>query len=231
MSLSFCHVRCPNSQLRATHQLRLQETIINLLFVVLYQTPKRLAAISEGLLRGCIMSSFGTSQANRKIWEEDVASQRVAVRIRDLLLLIAIESLCLGQVISPLDPLEHDNLSTLIQSKETIASIHVFLADHSNDLSPHYPGVEPGTVPLPLWPMPIICLVWSIILRSLPPALVPPAGEDGITWQDMAIRALRLPSGLFPWMEAILEGPLMQNDDDAFIGNEELYYRKVFKGV
>nr|ODO03849.1 nuclear pore complex protein Nup188 [Cryptococcus depauperatus CBS 7855] len=210
----------------ATHQLALQEAFLTLLFVTLYQNSKRPANVSQALVRGCIMSSFGTLQVNREIWEEDPAAQHTALIIRDLMVIITIESLCLGQIISPPDPSEGIT-DTLLQSKQTIASVHDFLSENSNDLTPHYPEPPLGTAPLPLWPMPIICLVWAIIIRSLPQDMVPATEKNSVTWQDMAIRALRLPSGLFPWMETIFSGPLMENQDGKF--EEGLYYRKVFK--
>ncbi|WVQ73653.1 hypothetical protein IAR50_003233 [Cryptococcus sp. DSM 104548] len=216
----------------ATHQLRLQEILLNLLFVLVYQIPKRSAGISEGLIRGCVMSAFGTSQANGDIWEENPEAQAIALRIRDLMVVIAIESLCLGQIISPSDPLESADLNTLIQSQKTIASVHDFLVEQSTDLEPHIPEAAPGTVPLPLWPMPIICLVWSMVLRSLDPAVAPSSTVDGATtWQGMAIRALRLPSGLFPWVETILGGSLFEGALQGTGGEEGAFYRKVFKDV
>ncbi|TYJ52049.1 hypothetical protein B9479_007350 [Cryptococcus floricola] len=216
----------------ATLQLRLQEILLNLLFVLVYQIPKRSAGISEGLIRGCVMSAFGTSQANGDIWEENSEAQAIALRIRDLMVVIAIESLCLGQIISPSDPLESLDLNTLIQSQKTIASVHDFLVEQSTDLEPHIPEAAPGTVPLPLWPMPIICLVWSMVLRSLDPAVAPSSTVDGATtWQGMAVRALRLPSGLFPWVETILSGSLFEGALQGTGGEEGAFYRKVFKDV
>ncbi|OCF35692.1 nuclear pore complex protein Nup188 [Kwoniella heveanensis BCC8398] len=226
--------RGPNALFWATHQLRLQETTLNLLFVMLYQTPARPAAISEGLIRGTIMSAFGTSQANREIWDTDAEGQRLSIRIRDLMVIIAVEALCLGQVVAPSDSIEESD-NTLLQAKDKIASVHQFLVDYSGDLSPHYPEFEPGSVPLPIWPMPIICLAWAIVLRSMPQDKVPPGGEASVTWQDMTIRALRLPSGLFPWLETVLSGPLLESTRDVAPGDGAadvgLYHRKVFKDL
>ncbi|WWD21286.1 hypothetical protein CI109_105770 [Kwoniella shandongensis] len=217
----------------AKHQLRTQEILLNLLFVMLYQTPSRPASISEGLIKGAIMSAFGTSQANRDIWENDGEAQRLAIRIRDLMVIIALESLCLGQVVSPVDPInEYD--STLLQTKEKIQSVHEFLVDYSNDLSPRYPEPAPGSLPLPIWPMAIICLSWAIILRSIPEDKVPSGGDGTVNWQDMTIRALRLPSGLFPWLEEILSGSLLQSAHGDVAGGTadvELYHRKILKDV
>ncbi|WRT69208.1 uncharacterized protein IL334_006192 [Kwoniella shivajii] len=216
-----------------THQLRLQEQLVTLLFVLLYQTPNRSAEISEGLTRGTVMSSFGTSQANREIWENDMECQKISIRIRDLILLISLEALCLSQVVSPSEPIEEID-GTLLQNKQKVLSVHEFLADYSSDLAPHYPEYEPGAVPLPIWPMSIICLAWAIIIRSLPSDIAPAGGDGVITWQDMAIRALRLPSGLFPWLEVILSGPLLGSTRDIpgdIATGSGLFQRKVLKDL
>ncbi|WWC91063.1 uncharacterized protein L201_006004 [Kwoniella dendrophila CBS 6074] len=228
--------RGSNALFWATHQLRLQLQLLTLLFVLLYQTPNRPSNISEGLIRGTIMSSFGSSQSNREIWENDIECQKISIRIRDLMVIIGIESLCLSQIVSPSEPIEVIH-GTLLQSKDNISSIHQFIVDCSNDLTPHYPEPEPGSIPLPIWPMPIICLAWSIILRSLPQDRIPSNQDrnDPVTWQDMAIRALRLPSGLFPWLEVILSGPLPDSSKDVSSGSGEmdvgLFQRKVFKDL
>ncbi|WVF65419.1 hypothetical protein IAT40_000146 [Kwoniella sp. CBS 6097] len=226
--------RGPNALFWATHQLRLQETLLNLMFVMLYQTPARPAAISEGLLRGTIMSAFGTSQANREIWETDGEGQRLSIRIRDLMVIISLEALCLGQVVAPSDSVDEFD-GTLLQTRDKIDSVHQFLVDYSGDLSPHYPEFEPGSVPLPIWPMPIICLAWAIILRSIPHDKAPAGGDGSVTWQDMTIRALRLPSGLFPWLETVLSGPLLESTRDVAHGDGTaevgLYHRKVLKDL
>ncbi|WVQ93092.1 hypothetical protein IAU59_000156 [Kwoniella sp. CBS 9459] len=218
----------------ATHQLRLQDTLLNLLFVMLYQTPARPAAISEGLIKGTVMSAFGTSQANREIWETDGEAQRLSFRIRDLMVIIALEALCLGQVVAPSDSMEESD-NALLQSKEKIDSVHQFLVNYSGDLAPHHPEFAPGSVPLPIWPMPIICLAWAIILRSIPQDKAPASGDGSVTWQDMTIRALRLPSGLFPWLETVLSGPLLESTRDVALGDGAadvgLYHRKVFKDL
>ncbi|KAK6906170.1 hypothetical protein I203_100154 [Kwoniella mangroviensis CBS 8507] len=225
--------RGPNALFWATHQLRLQEQLLTLLFIVLYQTPNRLSNISEGLVRGTIMSSFGTSQSNREIWENDMECQRISIRIRDLMVIIGLESLCLNQIVSPVA--ENEAFETMLQNKEKIESIHQFMIDYSDDLIPHYPEPELSSTPLPIWPMSIICLAWAIILRSLPSDKAPLSGDGSVTWQDMAIRALRLPSGLFLWLEVILSGPLLEFTRDISVSGGEmdvgLFQRKVFKDL
>ncbi|WWC63886.1 uncharacterized protein I303_106491 [Kwoniella dejecticola CBS 10117] len=225
----------------ATHQLRLQEQYLNLLFVLLIQSRFRPSIISEGLIKSAIMSSFGTSQANREIWETDYECTEISTRIRDLMLIIALEALCLSEIVSP----QEGNLSddeamqdriqdTLLHDKSKIESIHHCIIDYSNDLTPHHPEPDLTSTPLPIWPMSIICLAWSIVLRSLPQDRLP-TNDHGVTWQDMAIRGLRLPSGLFPWLEVILSGPLLGSDRDTIPDSGAmdvgLFLRKVLKDL
>ncbi|GMK57122.1 hypothetical protein CspeluHIS016_0309620 [Cutaneotrichosporon spelunceum] len=212
----------------ATLQLRQQETLLDLLFLVLYQFTTRPAAVSEGLIKAAVMSHFGTRQANREVWDQDPECERLSTRVRDLVLLIAIESLCLAQIVSP--EAEDDNTfgATLLHSRDNIHAVHQFIVENSDELSEahqHKPGV------LPEWPMAILCLGWAIVLRSLPPNLQPPTKDyfqldtndmdtaESMGFIDMANRALRVSSGLFPWLEAILSGPLYETSKDAFSGD------------
>ncbi|BEI92176.1 uncharacterized protein CcaverHIS019_0409960 [Cutaneotrichosporon cavernicola] len=212
----------------ATLQLRQQETLLDLLFLVLYQFTTRPAAVSEGLIKGAVMSLFGTRQANREVWDQDTECERLSTRVRDLVLLIAIESLCLAQIVSP--ETEDDNTfgATLIHSRDNIHAVHQFIFENSEELSDaHQPG--PGV--LPEWPIAILCLGWAIVLRSLPPNLQPPTNDyfqldtndmdsaEIMTFIDMANRALRISSGLFPWLDVILAGPLYETSKDAFSGD------------
>ncbi|WWC72961.1 uncharacterized protein I206_106925 [Kwoniella pini CBS 10737] len=233
--------RGPTALFWAAHQLRLQEQYLTLLFVLLIQSRYRRSNISEGLIKGAIMSSFGTLQANRDIWETEYECTRISTRIRDLMLIIALESLCLSEVVSPQEGSLSDSEAdrnrvqdTLLHDKSKISSIHQFIVDYSNDLIPHYPEPELSSTPLPIWPMSIICAAWSIFLRSLPPDRVP-TNDNGATWQDIAIRGLRLPSGLFPWLEVILSGPLLGSDKDLSLDNGAidvgLFLRKVLKDL
>ncbi|WVR08972.1 hypothetical protein IAU60_006031 [Kwoniella sp. DSM 27419] len=218
----------------ATHQLRLQAALLDLLFVTLFQTPARPAAISEGLLRGAVMSSFGTSQANREVWETDPEATRVSLYIRDLMVLIALDALCLREIVAPVD-LASELDGTLLNSPKVIQSVHQFIVDYSNDLAPHHPEPPIETVALPVWPMPIICLAWAIVLKSLREERRPEGGEGSASWEELAIRALRLPSGLFPWLEAVLSGPLLLDDQvvstSSVILEVGLFQRKLLKDL
>lgn len=209
--------------------MRQQETLLDLLFLILYQFTTRPAAVSEGLVKGAVMSLFGTRQANRDVWDQDVECVRLATRVRDLVLLIAVESLCLAQIVSPEAELEDNTFgATLLHSRDSIHAVHSFIVENSDDLSQsHEP--EPGI--FPEWPMPILCLAWAIVLRSLPPNLQPPTGDyfhldtsdmdssEPMSFISIANRALRLSSGLFPWLEAVLQGPLYETVKDAFSGD------------
>ncbi|CAK9779935.1 hypothetical protein CC85DRAFT_277998 [Cutaneotrichosporon oleaginosum] len=214
-------------------QLRQQETLLDLLFLMLYQYTTRPAAVSEGLLKGAVMSLFGTRQANREVWDQDIECQRLSTRVRDLVLLIAIESLCLAQIVSP--EAEDDNTfgATLIHSRDSIHAVHQVIVEYSEELGE---GHHPEAGVFPQWPIAILCLGWSIVLRSLPPNLQPPTNDyflldtsdmdnaEITSFVDMANRALRPSSGLFPWLEAIFDGPLYKTSKDAFSGDlaEEL---------
>lgn len=210
--------------------MRQQETLLDLLFLILYQFTTRPAAVSEGLVKGAVMSLFGTRQANREIWGEDIECERLAMRVRDLVLLIAVESLCLAQIVSP-EADEEDNTfgATLLHSRDSIHAVHQFIIENSDDLVDNEESHEPSA--FPEWPIAILCLGWAIVLRSLPPNLQPPTGDyfpldtndmetsEPLAFINVANRALRLSSGLFPWLEVVLQGPLYETVKDAFSGD------------
>jgi nuclear pore complex protein Nup188 len=201
---------------------------------VLYQTTNRSPSISEALIKGSILSGFGTSQANREYWESDPDCQRLQTRIRDLLLVIAIESMCVGMVVTPV---EQEADMTILRSKAQIDWIHQFVLDQSEDLVPQNPEPQIGSTDFPIWPIPVICLAWSIVLRSLPPNLAPSLSDyDGSrVYQELAMRAFRIPSGLFPWLEEVLSGPLFERAEDVPVDTAAVqlstFQRKVIKGM
>ncbi|WVQ81393.1 hypothetical protein IAT38_003517 [Cryptococcus sp. DSM 104549] len=221
----------------AAYQLRLQEAYLSLLFGILNQTPHRPASISQGLIRGCVMSSFGTSQATRDIWGDKEEVHAIATRIRDLTVVIAVESIGIQPVVYPeAESIVDDTpADILLQDKGAIASLQAFLTETSSDLAPQDPEPLLDLVDLPQRPMAIICLAWAIALRSLPEERAPQEEEGVIAWQDMARRALRLPSGFFPWMEAILSGPLLgaksRAQSQLGLVSLQLYQKKVFKDI
>lgn len=208
--------------------MRQQEALLDLLFLTLYQFTTRPAAVSEALIKGSVMSNFGMAQANAEIWDNDAECQRLLYRIRDLMVIIAVESMCLAQIVSP-ESDEDDNRfgATLLHSRDRIHSVHEFLMEQSEDLV----GDDSEELVFPAWPMPVLCLAWSIVLRALPPNLQPPSGDyfqvdtgemDGgepDVYIAVANRTLRLSSGLFPWLEVILQGPLFEGAKDAFSGD------------
>lgn len=202
---------------RATHQLRLQDAFLHLLFLVMSSITGRTANVSEGLLKGAIMSSFGTYQANREIWEADPEAQRLQTRIRDMLLVVALDSLCLSEIVTTADGGEPPE-GSLLRSRDKIIAVHLFLLDQSKDLAA--PSSDQHSEVFPVWPMPIICLAWSIVLWSLKPDMLPPSpGYEGPAYQVFASRGLRLPSGLFPWLEEVLTGPLFAPGRYATVGD------------
>jgi len=218
---------------RATLQLRQQETLLDLLFLILYQFTTRPAAVSEGLVKGAVLSGFGTMQANGEIWEADAECQRLQLRIRDLLLVIAVEALCLAQIVSPEgDDGDSTFGATLLHSRDRLHAVHQFIMEQSEDLDRSPEGHDEQII-FPSWPMPVLCLAWAIVLRSLPSNLQPPSGDyfnldttdmdadadEHVVFLGAASRALRISSGLFPWLEVILEGPLFEASKDAFSGD------------
>lgn len=145
------------------------------------------------------------------------------------MVIIAVEAMCLAQIVSP-ESDEDDNRfgATLLHSRDRIHAVHQFLMEQSEDLE----GEHADDLVFPAWPMPVLCLAWSIVLRSLPANLQPPSGDyfqldtgemgdDGEpdVYIAVANRALRLSSGLFPWLEVILQGPLFEGAKDAFSGD------------
>lgn len=206
--------------------MRQQEALLDLLFLVLYQYATRPAVISEGLVKGAVLSGFGTAQANEAVFEHDAECERLKLRIRDLVTVIAVEALCLAQIVSPEGEGEAgDNTfgATLLHSSDRIFAVHSFLMEESD-------GLEEATDVFPPWPMAILCLAWAVVLRSLPANLQPPTSDyfqvdtaemadEPLAYIGMANRALRLSSGLFPWLEVILEGPLFEGVKDAVSGD------------
>lgn len=176
------------------------------------------------------MSAFGTSQANREIWEGDTEAQRYQTRIRDLMLIIALDSLGLSEIITISDDYE-PAATSLLRSRDRLIAVHLFLLEQSEDLS----STNSGDGGFPAWPMPVVCLAWAIVLNSLPANLLPPSpGYGGPMYYEFASRALRLQSGLFPWIEQVLVGPLLEPNGDMIGGeaSEEVVtsQRLVIKG-
>jgi nuclear pore complex protein Nup188 len=205
---------------------------------VLYSTTTRSASISEGLIRGAVMSSFGTFQANREIWEKDVECNIIVTQIRDQLVVIAVEALGLAHIITNT---ESEALpGTILQSRDRIYSVHRFILEQSEELDPRGRVSQAEMSSFPTQPMAIVCLAWSIALQYLPPALLPPdmgdldEADESPVYQRIALRALRLQSGLFPWLEELLSGPLLEPSREVMAaraaGGVSIYRREVLKG-
>jgi nuclear pore complex protein Nup188 len=182
------------------------------------------------------MSSFGLNQRNREYLDSDPESQRLQARIRDSTLLIALEAMCLSSIVElPTDEdgiYEDDRgLGTMLRSKEHILSVHLFLLENSEDLVANQSEGSSKTGDLSDWPMSIICLAWSVVLRSLPGELQPSSlGYEQEMYIEFAERALRLRSGLFPWLEWVLSGPLFSAVGGGRTDGIDMVRRKVIKG-
>ena len=218
---------------RATHQLRLQDAILQLLFAVLYQNPSRPALVSEALVRGSIISAFGTQQANTEFWENSSECARLEIRIRDLLILITCESLCLGSALS--DETDKDVEASLIGDKNRLASLNDFVQSQSLDLDIQGATLD-GQEALRAsdWPIAVICLAWAIVLRETPED-VRPTGDEEDACFIMTRRALAGTSGLFDWLERLLSGPLLEPKREdvggGIVSNLLVTRKKVIKGT
>lgn len=138
------------------------------------------------------MSDFGQMQANRETWDNDADCQKLSIQIRDCLIIIALESLCLAQVVA-----ETPIHGTLLQDRDRIHSVHRFIAE------------QPGEGPIAM-----IFLAWSVALHALPDELLPPETGDESMATELASRSLK--QGLFMWLEAILTG---EEADSAYKRN------------
>jgi len=205
----------------------------------LYNLPNRPPSISEGLIRGTISSGFGTSQLNRDIIDSDPECQRLQARIRDSTLLIALEAMCLTSIVEipQVDEDEEEDgmyedtrgNGTLLKSKDSILGLNLFLLEKSEDLAANAIGEEGKEVGLASWPISVLCLAWSVVLRSLPAELQPSSlGYQEEMYVEFATRALKLRSGLFPWLEWILLGPLFSTSE--VVEGLDMARRKVVKG-
>jgi nuclear pore complex protein Nup188 len=215
---------------RAKHYLQLQVVILQLLFIVLVQTPDRKAATSHALIRGTLLSSFGTMQATRQYWEADSECDILQDRIRDNLILIAIEAMSVSSALSPSDPEE----GSLLGSKAHIEFVHQLMIDASEGEYDEDTKIVHHDESSPIS---LLCLAWSITLRCLPANLAPSfsQGEDATPYQEIASRAFDSRLVLFGWIERILIGPLFTPSEDEDINsvpNRKATNRKrLFKGT
>jgi nuclear pore complex protein Nup188 len=215
---------------RAKHYLQLQVVILQLLFIVLVQTPDRKAATSHALIRGTLLSSFGTMQATRQYWEADSECDILQDRIRDNLILIAIEAMSVSSALSPSDPEE----GSLLGSKAHIEFVHQLIIDASEGEYDEDTKIVHHDESSPIS---LLCLAWSITLRCLPTNLAPSfsQGEDATPYQEIASRAFDGRLVLFGWIERILTGPLFtssEDDDINSVPNRKATNRKrLFKGT
>jgi len=215
---------------RAKHYLQLQVVILQLLFIVLVQTPDRKAATAHALIRGTLLSSFGMMQATRQYWEADSECDVLQDRIRDNLILIAIEAMSVCSALSPSDPEE----GSLLGSKAHIEFVHQIIIDASEgEYDEDTKIVHHDTNS----PISLLCLAWSITLRGLPTNLAPSfsQGEDAKPYQEIASRAFDGKLALFGWIERILTGPLFASSEDqdnnSVPNRKATNRRRLFKGT
>lgn len=214
----------------------MQAALLQLLFIVLVQTPDRQAATSHALVRGSLLSSFGTSQETRQYWEADVECDALQDRIRDTLVLIAIESTGLSIAVAgpnEADP-PQDTARTLSTSKAHIEFVNQLILDASEG---SYDEDGKQIVHDDKSPISLLCLAWSIVLRSLPTTLAPSfsIGDESVPYQEVASRAFDIRTGLFSWIHRILTGPLFPASDDvdatSVTNRQATNFRRIFKDL
>jgi nuclear pore complex protein Nup188 len=204
--------------------------VLQLLFIVLVQSPDRKAATAHALIRGTLLSSFGTMQATRQYWEADSECDILQDRIRDNLILIAIEAMSVSSALSPVDPEE----GSLLGSKAHIEFVHQLIIDASEGEYDEDTKVVHHDESSPIS---LLCLAWSITLRGLPANLAPSfsQGEDATPYQEIASRAFDGKLALFGWVERIMTGPLFVSSEDEDINSvpnrKATNRRRLFKGA
>lgn len=178
------------------------------------------------------MSGFGSAQANQELWSNDPESNRSFIRIRDLCLIIAIESLCLTHVVTPRNEDEQpipDEI--LLRSKQTLVGLNLFLVNQMQELPG---GAGEGRISTNL-PFTVLFLAWSVFLKNLKPDMhFPSPGYSVPMYQQFALKAFGAEVGVFSWLGAILRGPLFESAEEQEMGklstDLETSRRKVIKG-
>ena len=213
----------------ALGHLQAQNDILDNLFNTLSARSNLSADLSVGLIKGIVASEYGTLQPGREAWEQDPAIARLAARVRDLLVVIGLQALCIGQIVrrAGLDTEEDEDEdeATLICSREDISAVNMVLLDHTIPLS------DP-TLPNYL-PVAVFSLACSILLNSIPPNYRPPTpGIDLPIEHEFARRAFEPRGEIFGWLEAILSGPLFDLEEDKGEKALQAEYRqrKLIKG-
>ena len=206
-----------------------QNDILDNLFNTLSARSNLSADLSVGLVKGIVASEYGTLQPGRESWEQDPAVARLAARVRDLLVIIGLQALCIGQIVRraglDVDKDEEDDEAALPQSREDISAVNMVLLDHT------MPLVDP-TLPVYL-PTAVCSLACSILLNSVPSNYRPPTpGIDLPIQHEFARRAFEPRGEIFGWIEAILNGPLFDLDDNKTEKalRAEYRQRKLVKG-
>jgi nuclear pore complex protein Nup188 len=179
-----------------------------------------------------LLSSFGTAQATRQYWESDVACDTLQDLIRDNLILIAIEAMSVSTALVPTDLGAVEG--GLISSKAHVEFVNQLVLDASDGEYDedtkivHYDSSSPIS---------LLCLAWSIVLRTLPVDLSPSfsVGEDAVPYQEVASRAFNSDLALFDWIEKVMTGPLFTTSEDEDVNRprnrKATNRRRIFKGT
>lgn len=185
------------------------------------------AFIAHQIIRTIILSDFGLQQPSREAWETSDTVFKLALRVHHLTILLALQSLALGQVVVKIQAEDEDDLpsgegqvKTVLESQDDLFGINTLLLDVSTN------GAS--------LPVAVLCLGWAVVLNSLPPEKRFPTPGFRPMQEEFATRAFGVEGGFLVGLEEYLRGPLSEGgvtDDGSEDGfSREIARRKVIKG-
>ena len=212
--------------------LQAQNQLLESLLTSLHTRSYIPSHLSLGLLRGILASDLGTRQPSREYRDIDQTTTRAFDRIRDTLLIIALQALCLRRVVvsvaADAEDVDEDEAKTILASRDDLSSLNMTMLDVSAYLSEGKPSYRESL------PIPILCLAWAAVIYSTPAHLrfQTPGIEDIVSL--FVERALGAKGFFFPWLEEVLRGAAVTErvGDDAERGFIlEYRIRKTLKGA
>ena len=223
----------PTSPTGVLDHLQAQNQLLESLLTSLHNRSYIPSHLSLGLIRGILASDFGTRQPAREFKETDEPTRRAFDRIRDTLLIIALQALCLRRVVANTGASDEDEVKdedeekTLLASRDDLSSLNMIMLDVSSYLSESKPSYRESL------PIPILCLAWGAVIYSTPPQLrfQTPGIEDIVAL--FVERALGAKGFFFPWLEEVLRGAAVmervgEDEEKGFV--LEYRIRKTLKG-
>lgn len=221
----------PTAADKVLDHLQAQNHILESLLTSLHNRSYIPSHLSLGLLRGSLASDLGTRQPSREFRETDETTKRAFDRIRDTLLIVALQALCLRRVVANAgdeeEEAEDDEAKTILASRDDLSSLNMTMLDVSAYLSEEKPSYRESL------PIPILCLAWAAVIYSTPSHLrfQTPGIEDIVAL--FVERALGSKGFFFPWLEEVLRGAAVTErvGEDAEKGFVlEYRIRKTLKG-